>query len=231
MSLRSLMVITTLLLISISVNAQESQAYLKAGNKLAAEEKYEAAIREYELVTASENDSYARALYNIGVCYFELYLTDKAVEYFNNALDLRRGNYPRASYALGVALEEQGRLVEANAAYSQAARESHDEFAAANFRRGVIAAKAGQMEAAANLFRNASKHPGPHVANSLNNLGVTLAQTGKLAEAADAFTKALRQSNGAASEAEKNLRLCRVLLLSAVNRDTFPALRLSLTEH
>ena len=230
MSLRFLVVVSMLLLSFASVSAQDPQVSIKAGSTLVSGENYELAIREYERVTAKDHDAYAQANYNIGVCYFELYRNEQAIEYFKRAIGLRKGDYPRASYALGFALEEQNKLNEADAAYYDAVVSSHNDYAPASFRRGVIAAKKGKVEVAADLFREASKHRGPHLPNGLNNLGVMLARMGNLSEAEKVFEYAVRQSRGTSSDAEQNLKLCRSLLLSAANRTVVLELKLAASD-
>src|ERR1041384_7186218 len=103
-----------------AINAQESKAFLRRGDALVAQEKYKLAIEEYRKVSPRDADAYARAVYNIGVCHYELWQTDEAIAFYKRAIELKRGNYPRASYALGVALEDQGKTTEAKAAYEQA---------------------------------------------------------------------------------------------------------------
>ena len=210
MSIRHLILVTGLLVVfALPLNAQDSGALqaIRSGNGLVAQGRYELAIKEFENVTARDGDAYAHATYNIGVCYFELYLTDRALAFFERAIELKRGNYPMASYALGVALEEQNRLSEAADSYKQALQSSHGHYAAATFRRGVIAERMGNREGR-RLFRDASKHRGPHVPNSLNNLGVMLVRMGPLDEAEKQFANALRQTGGSFGEAEHNLQLC-----------------------
>jgi len=73
---------------SIVVNAQttESQSALKRGDALVAQEKYRAAIDEYSKVTSGAGDLYARAIYNTGVCYYELWQTEDAIVFTNARL-------------------------------------------------------------------------------------------------------------------------------------------------
>ena len=54
-----------------AVNAQtsESKSILKRGDALVVQEQYKRAIEEYRKVSTSDADSYARAIYNIGVCH------------------------------------------------------------------------------------------------------------------------------------------------------------------
>ena len=73
---------------SVVVNAQttEFQSALKRGDALVAQEKYRAAIDEYSKVTSGAGDLYARAIYNTGVCYYELWQTEDAIVFTNARL-------------------------------------------------------------------------------------------------------------------------------------------------
>ena len=194
-------------------NAQSSDAksILQRGDALVAQEKYKLAIEEYGKVSTRDRDSFARAVYNIGVCHYELWQTGEAIAFYKRAIELKQGNYPRASYALGVALEDQGMTNDAKQAYEQALNASHREFARATYRLGVIAAKAGEYEKAATLFREAAARAGEQVAASHNNLGVMLARLGFLKEAEQEFVVALKTSDGRFDDAAHNLNLCRSL--------------------
>jgi tetratricopeptide (TPR) repeat protein len=195
------------------VQAQQDDglAAIKRGNQLVAQAKYEAAIREYERVSLTAN-RYAQAVYNLGVCHFELWQTERAVDFYLRAIAISKNNYPRASYALGVALEDLGRIAEASEAYKQSIDGSRGNFAPAQFRLGLIMARSGDDESAERLFREAVKQPGDHLPASHNNLGVILAWTGRLREAEQEFRAALRQSDGTFEDAAQNLKLCQDLL-------------------
>src|SRR5262249_36968491 len=196
----------------VVINAQtDSKAILRRGDALVVQEKYKLAIDEYGKVSSGDRDSYARAVYNIGVCYYELWETDEAIAFYKRAIELKEGNYPRASYALGVALEDRNRTTEASEAYEQAMSASHREFAGATYRLGLLEAKKGEFQKAATLFREAAAHAGEHVPASHNNLGVMLARLGFLKEAEQEFIVALRTSNGRFDDATHNLNLCRSL--------------------
>lgn len=200
----------------IAVNAQtpESKSILKRGDALVAREKYRLAIEEYRKVSTRDADAYARATYNIGVCYYELWQTDEAITFYRRAIELKQGNYPRALYALGVALEDQGKTNEARMSYEQAVHASQREFARATYRLGLIEARAGELNKAAALFREASARAGEHVPASHNNLGVMLAQLGFVKEAEQQFLIALKESDGRFADAAHNLNLCRSLTAS-----------------
>lgn len=208
------MIIRILLFMAISltpsiINAQTSA--FKRGDALVAQENYRAAIVEYNKVSPSEGDLYARAIYNIGVCHYELWLTEEAIVYYKRAVELNRGNYPRASYALGIALDDQGRSTEARAAYEQALAASNREFAPAIYRLGLLEASGGEFEKAATLFKEAASYAGRHVPASHNNHGVMLVRLGFLKEAEKEFDNALKTSDGRLADAAHNLNLCRSL--------------------
>lgn len=204
---------------SLSSNGQtwSAKSAINYGNKLVRQAKYELAIREYERVSVSDGDLYAQAIYNIGVCYYELWRTDEAIQAYKRALEVKKGEYPTASYALGIALEDQKRFGEAKDAFRQAMQKSGGELAVATYKLGLMLANENDEEAAAKLFREASKRRGAHVAASHNNLGVMLARMGRLAEAENEFVMAIRQSShGPLNEAEHNLRLCWAMRASAI---------------
>jgi tetratricopeptide (TPR) repeat protein len=200
-----------------TINAQNSTANIERGNKLYAQAKYELAIREYRRVGPGDRHVYAQAIYNVGVCSYELWRTDEAVALFKEAIELKRGEYPRASYALGVALEDLQKFPEAKEAYRKAIQTSQGEFSLPIYRLGVLLANEGDTEAAANCFREASKRRGEHAAASHNNLGVMLARMGQLLEAENEFAIAIRQSPYGFSDAEHNLKLCKSLRATATN--------------
>ena len=207
--------IRILLFIAISltplvVNAQAAKAF-KRGDALVAQEKYQAAIDEYNKVSPRDAEQYARAIYNIGVCHYELWQTEEAIAFYKRSIELRHGNYPRASYALGIALDDQGRSTEARAAYEQALSASNRQFAPATYRLGLLEARAREFEKAAALFKEAASHAGKHVPASHNNHGVMLVRLGFLKEAEKEFDNALKTSDGRLADAAHNLNLCRSL--------------------
>ncbi len=220
MNIRNLVFATSLIVVMVAgVNAQTStaQSAIVYGNRLFAEAKYELAIREYRRVAANDGEAYAQSVYNIGVCYYELWRTDEAINFYKQAIALRRGNYPSALYALGVALEDQKSFGEAKDAYRQSIQTSREN-PSAIYRLGVLLANEGDLQTAAKLFKDASQHRGEHVAASLNNLGVMLARMGRLAEAENEFAIAIRRSGNAGfSDAEHNLKLCRSLRSTSNN--------------
>ena len=211
MNIRSLLFATFILASTVfPINAQDAKSALERGDAFVTQENYKAAIEEYKKVSSREREAYARALYNIGVCHYELWQTEDAIRFYKRAIELKRRNYPIASYALGVALEDQGRFAEAKVAYEQA-----PNFAPAIYKLGLLAEKAGELKQAADLFRDAAAREGRHVPASHNNLGVVLARLGFLKEAENEFVIALKSSGGVFEDAAQNLKLCRSLMNSA----------------
>ncbi|HET6979972.1 MAG TPA: tetratricopeptide repeat protein [Pyrinomonadaceae bacterium] len=202
--------------ISLTATATNAQpAAFKRGDAFVARENYRAAIAEYNTVSAQEGQWYARAVYNIGVCHYELWQTEEAIVFYQRAIELKQGNYPRASHALGIALDDLKRSTEARAAYEQALTASKRQFAPATYRLGLLAARAGDLEKAAALFKEAASIAGEHVPASHNNHGVMLARLGFLKEAEKEFDNALKTSNGRLADAAHNLSLCRSLSADA----------------
>jgi tetratricopeptide (TPR) repeat protein len=198
--------------LAISINAQQNNSALKRGDAFVAQENYQAAIEEYGRVSPRDRDSHARAIYNIGVCHYELWQTEEAISFYKRAIELKLGNYPAASYALGVALEDQKRFAEAKIVYQQVSN-----FGPAIYRLGLLEAKAGEFKKAAALFRDAGLREGRHVPASHNNLGVMLAKLGFLKEAEKEFAIALKSADGVFADAAHNLKLCRSLIDSVTS--------------
>jgi tetratricopeptide (TPR) repeat protein len=191
---------------------EDARSAIRRGNEKFAKSEYEAALKEYRRVPEGVGERYAQSLYNIGVCYYELWRTEDAIIFYRRAIQAREGRYPRAWYALGVALEDQGAFDQAKEAYGRSITASGGEFAVASFKLGLLLAMEDDYHAAASLFRDAGAGSGEFVPASHNNLGVMLAHMGRLNEARHEFEIALHQTGGALADAAHNLKLCRSLL-------------------
>lgn len=220
-----LLVLTSMATSLSQTTHSDAQETINKGNALVAQGNFQHALRYYQIVGPDAGELYAVALYNIGICHYELWHTAQAIVFYQRAIEQRKGLYPRASYALGVALEDLKKVGEAKVAYDQALTGSNGDYAIATYRLGLIAANEGDVEAAALLFRKALKHEGPHVAATHNNLGVMLARMQRLMEAEKEFMIAVRLANGAFSDAAYNLDLCRRLLSGTAVKE--PGLRLT----
>lgn len=201
----------------------DPQESIKRGNARYSNAEYIAAIGEYGQVPPQAGTIYSQALYNIGVCYYELWRTEEAVVMYRKALAARAGRYTKALYALGIALEELGRQDEAKEAYGEAVTApASRETGAAHFRLGLLLAGEGAYEKAATHFREAitrGASPAGH-----NNLGVVLALNGCLHDAEKEFELALK-ADGAFADATNNLKLCRSLLRASA-KDLLASMRL-----
>lgn len=231
---KSIPVAIFLVMLAVSFAAGQSSPFdpaeaVKRGNERHSKAEYFVAIKEYERVTPQDGKIYSQALYNIGVCYYELWRTEDAIAMYRKAVALRAGRYPVALFALGVALEDLKRQDDAKEAYRQAIAASKGrEAGAAHFRLGLLLASESDYERAATHFSKAitrETSPGSH-----NNLGVMLALKGRLHEAEREFQIALRQAGGVFADATHNLKLCRSLLKASAN-DSLASLRLAATTH
>src|SRR5215470_19054394 len=117
MSIRKSVASACFILLLVGWAQAQSESPIKIGNELFKQQQYQLAIKEYRRVSERNADEYAQAVYNIGVCYYELWRTDDAIVFYQRAVELKRGQYPAASYALGVAYEDQNKLNEAKEAY------------------------------------------------------------------------------------------------------------------
>lgn len=83
--------------------------FVRRGNQEYAKANYKLAIAEYRRVPSNARETYAQALYNIGVCNYELWKTEDAVVYYRRAIAASSRRYPVALHALGVALKTLGK--------------------------------------------------------------------------------------------------------------------------
>jgi tetratricopeptide (TPR) repeat protein len=200
---------------------------IKRGNAKYSKAEYLAAIKEYRWVPPQAGKTYAQALYNIGVCYYELSRTEDAIVMYKKAAAARADSYPTALYALGVALEDLKRPEEAKEAYRQAvATSAGRETGLAHFRLGLLMAIEKDYESAATHFTEAiTREPSPA---SHNNLGVMLALKGRLHEAEREFEVALKQAGGTFTDVTNNLKLCRSMLKASA-KDSLASLKVVAT--
>jgi tetratricopeptide (TPR) repeat protein len=227
-ALLSFLLLVLMVQVVLCQQASSAQArdLIKRGNEKYEREEYQAAIDLYSQIPASSGEVYARAAYNIGVCYYELWRTEDAVAMYEKAIELSPHGYARASYALAVALEDLKRFDEAKKAYRQAIRASGNKYAPAYFKLGVIALNEEDWETATTLFRAAIALSNDQLPSSHNNLGVALARAGKLREAQREFEIAARRKDGARDDARHNLDLCRTLLGAEANTVLISDLRI-----
>jgi tetratricopeptide (TPR) repeat protein len=228
--LRPKVILLAILLVMLLVSVAAGQHFpidpaesIKRGHARYSQAEYLNAIDEYGRVTPQSGKLYSQALYNIGVCYYELWRTEDAVDMYKKAIAARKGSYPVALYALGVALEDLKRQDEAKEAYRQAvAASTSREMGAAHFRLGLLLTNEGEYETAKTHFTEAIKRetsPAGH-----NNLGVVLALNGNLQQAEREFEVALKEAGGTFPDATYNLKLCRSLLRTS-SKDLLASLK------
>ena len=111
------------------MDQEEARDAIRRGNAKYAKAEYKVAIEEYRRVPSAAGATYATSLYNIGVCYYELWNTEEAIVYYRRAVEARKGSYPMALYALGVALKDLKRLSEAKKAFKQSIAKSGGKYA------------------------------------------------------------------------------------------------------
>ena len=87
-------------------NPKNPSELIKRGNASYSKAEYIAALDHYTKVPRQAGKVYSQALYNIGVCYYELWRTEEAIVMYRKAIAARAGRYPIAFYALGVAFED-----------------------------------------------------------------------------------------------------------------------------
>ncbi len=191
---------------------KHARDFVLRGNQQYAKEHYELAIEEYRRVPPNAGETYAKALYNIGVCYYELWKTEDAVAYYRQAIDARNGRYPAALHALGVALLDLGRRPEATKAFEQSLATSNGNYAPAHYLLGQMAMDQADHHGAVLSLRNAIHRSKDRFPAAHNNLGVALARLNRLPEAKREFEIALSQAGGEFIEASQNLELCNSLL-------------------
>lgn len=209
------LVVTFLASNTVAQTVQEqSLDLIRRGNYKYARAKYQLAIEEYRRVAPGSDEIYATALYNIGVCYYELWNTEEAIAYYRKAIALRP-RYPIALHALGAALKDLGRVAEARDAFARSVAASGGGHAPAHYMLGMLAMNEGDHKSAATHFREAIVHARDRFPASRNNLGVALARMGLFQEAQREFEKALREADGEFDEATHNLKLCNSLLTSS----------------
>ncbi|MGI8732543.1 MAG: tetratricopeptide repeat protein [Pyrinomonadaceae bacterium] len=207
--------VTFLASIAVAQTVRErSLDAIRRGNDKYAKAEYQLAIEEYRRVQPSSDETYAKALYNIGVCHYELWNTDEALVYYRKAI-AARPRYPMALHALGVALKDLKRLSEARGAFTESIVASSGGHAPAHYMLGMLAMSEGDHKAAAAFFKEAISRSRDRFPASHNNLGVALARMGRLREAQREFETALRYADGEFDVAIHNLNLCRFLLASS----------------
>ena len=222
-----------LVVFAFSVAAQTplaKQSFEKATIK-AQNAQYEAAIEDYRTAIfqaqfETANDDFRAVIhFNIGVCYYQLKNSDKAVEEFTEAIKLSRRNYQKAFYALGMAHGDLKNWRKAATSFHRAVALKPDD-GEAWFDLAMVTLEEKDYAAAEKAFQKAIKYKSVSFADAHNNLGVISALKGDFAAAENDFENALIGSNGKSSEARNNLQFCKTYKQN-YNRDLLAKLEFS----
>lgn len=211
-----------LVIFTFSASAQTSfvkQIYDKATSAAQAKQ-FEMAIADYQKIllfaeTENQSDDFlARVHYNIGICFYHRRQTIEAINEFNEAVKLSRGNYQKAFYALGMAETNLKNWNNAESAFRAAIKLKKTD-GEAWFDLAFVYLAAKNFDAAEAAFANSIKYKSVAAADAHNNLGVIFALRHEFAFAEREFETAINQSNGKSVEARNNLEFCKFFKLNS----------------
>ncbi|MCK4534471.1 MAG: tetratricopeptide repeat protein, partial [Syntrophobacterales bacterium] len=171
----------------LAKSPRNPRACMSLGNALAAEERYDEAIRCHNRVLRADPDS-VMANYNMGVTLEKRGDTDGAVRHYMKALSIDP-DYASAHYFLANILRRQGDLEGAVRHYSEVLR-INPENARAHSNMGVVLFSMGDSRGAFKHLNEAVRIA-PENSDVCNNLGGVLELRGDLEGAARRYTEAL----------------------------------------
>lgn len=138
---------------AISTKQQIDLAYFGLGNLLMKMGKFDQAANQFnQLITRAPNN--AEAQLNLGVAYFCNGQIDKAIEHYQRAIDLRKGESASGYFNLALALYHQNELAKSIDSYQQAIK-LRKNFAAAYNNLGLVYEAMGDYQMAATNYRAA----------------------------------------------------------------------------
>lgn len=187
----------------------------ETATKAAQTKHYESAIEKYQTaLLQAENefaadDFLARIHFNIGVCYFQLKNSVKAVEELTEAIKLSRGTYQKAFYAVGMAQNDLKNWREAETAFRRAIKLKPDD-SEVWFDLAFVFLRQENFDSAEKAFQKSIEYKSRNASDAHNNLGVILALRHDFLLAENEFKAALDESNGKSIEAKNNLQFCRL---------------------
>jgi len=152
----------------------------------------------------------AKVHFNIGVCFYRLKQSEKAVAEFEEAIKFAKRDYEKAFYALGMAQAELKNWTQAEQAFRGALR-LNKRNGEAWFDLAFVFLAKNDLEAARAAFEKSVEYKSVSAAVGHNNLGVIFALGGDLDSAVREFETALRKSGGNFAVAERNLQFCKSL--------------------
>lgn len=153
------------------------------------------------------NKKLARIHYNIGVCFYQLKQTDKAVMEFERAINLNP-NYEKAFYALGMAFSDLKNFADAEKAFRQTLKLSNN--GETWFDLAIVLFELKKYDESAESFRSAIKFGSQSIGASHNNLGVVYALNGNFRRAENELEIAQKLNF---EEAPSNLQILRKAMI------------------
>jgi Flp pilus assembly protein TadD len=156
--------------------------------------------------------------FNLGVCFYHLKETKRAVGEFTEAIKLSRREYKPAFYALGMAESDLKNFDAAENAFRNALKLDKTD-GEAWFDLGLVYLEKRDFEKAENAFENSIKFKSVAAADAFNNLGVIFALRHEFDLAEQRFETALKISEGKSETAKNNLRFCKFYRQKNQTRD------------
>ncbi len=159
-------------------------------------------------IEKSGDEFLVRVHFNLGVCFYHLKETKRAVGEFTEAVKLSRREYKPAFYALGMAESDLRNWEKAEDAFLDALKLDKTD-GEAWFDLGLVYLEKREFERAENAFENSIKFKSVAASDAFNNLGVIFALRHEFDLAERQFETALEFTEGKSTVAESNLRFCK----------------------
>ena len=222
--MRVILLFVFLILLTVPVEAQIARNSLKkgaaaanVGNYAEALQQYQKSLAQLEKTGEPSNDLLAKTHYNIGVCFYHLNQSAKAIEEYRRSIKLQP-TYQKVFRAKAMAEIELKDLRAAREDFESAIRLDPND-GESWFDLALVLTVESNYEQAAAAFQNAINNRTVSSSVAHNNLGVILALKNDFALAEKEFEKSLSESNGAFAIARNNLEFCRAWRNGA-NRET-----------
>ncbi len=184
----------------------EGVAKARRGEFENASENFQRVLRSAETENIS-NEFSAKVHFNLGVCFYRLHKTEKAVGEFNEAVRLNR-NYQKAFYALGMAQSGLKNFDAAENAFRDTLKFNKSD-GESWFDLGLVYLQKSDFEKAENAFENSIQYKSVSAPDAFNNLGVIFALRHEFEQAEKYFEAALKLSENRSKTARNNLQFCR----------------------
>lgn len=177
--------------------------------------------------TEKTNDVFlAKIHFNLGVCFYRLQQTEKAIGEFTEAVKLSRGEYGKAFYALGMAHSDLKNFRKAEKAFRDALNLNETD-GETWFDLGFVYLQKRDFEKAEKAFQNAVKFNSVSAFEAHNNLGVISALRREFDQAEKHFEAALKLSENKFETAKNNLEFCKFYRTKNLSEDLIAKLEFS----